>query len=125
MMEHDPDAFEDFLEDDLAEVCEDVEIDESIVDGVSDDSVDDSIIEEALISGAIFGFGVEEGQNESTQNTGHSSKSRPISAAEYLRGKERKKTKLRPFEQWVEDFICGKKDIKDGLWDKDNREEGL
>lgn len=114
MIEHDPDAFEDFIEDSLTETCEEVVIDDNIVEDMDDDSVDDGVIEDAIIAGTVFGLGVEEGKEESDKRKSED-KPKRISASEYLRGKEKKKKKLRPFEQWVEDFISGKKDIEDGL----------
>lgn len=114
MFDFDPDSFEDYIEDAAEEHFEDlpeIEIEAEIED--------DSIVEEAIIAGAIFGIGIEEGQTEReiAEETYREFDEFENERKKCVSLKERKgggiKKKLRPFEQWAKDVTFGKKDLYD------------
>lgn len=76
--------------------------------------INDSIVEEAIIAGAIFGMGIEEGQAKEGKAYPKGERS---PGAVSLRNLERSagRRKLRPFEQWVDDVVHGRKTLDDAL----------
>lgn len=106
VVDFDPDAFEDYAEDNPeAEIESETE--------------DDSIIEEAIIGGAIFGMGIEAGlgEKEIAKETYREFDEFENERENCISLKERRagsgKSKLRPFEQWVQDVIQGRKKLDD------------
>lgn len=84
--------------------------------GEVETEVDDNVVEKAIIVGTIFGMGVEEGQNEAKREEVYPKGERSPEAVS-LRGSEKSagKKELRPFEQWVDDVIHGRKTLDDDL----------
>lgn len=113
----------DFDPDDLIERIEEQENydPDGLIDDVEteEEEVDDSIVEKAIIAGAIFGMGIEEGRAEVGEEMAAKklSKGERSPGAVSLRNLEKSagRKKLRPFEQWVDDVIHGRKTLDDDL----------
>lgn len=135
----DPDfgLFEDLIDEiEEAEACEqemdvnidpDADMEEFDAEG-SAEEVETNFVEDAIIAGAIFGMGVEEGEAEKKRpkiqkeklfrhRHKKQQKDERSPGAVSLREMDKKKgeKKLRPFEQWIEDICHGRKTIEDEM----------
>lgn len=118
MFDHDPDMFEDETDNAIDNIVEET-IKEELED-IEEEKIDNSIVEEAIIAGAVFGMGIEEGINQTKGKATDKKvvgKNERRSDAVSLKslGKFNKEEKMRPFEQWVDDFIHGRKKLTDDL----------
>lgn len=126
MFDFDPDTFEDEMNDPGSDCGEDAademsnDADEiEIEDGFEVEEADDSTVEAAIIAGTIFGLGVEEGRDEATgrktsKEIPEKGERSPGAVSLKELGKPTK-SKLRPFEQWIDDVIHGRKTLDDEL----------
>lgn len=109
----------DFDPDNLIEEDIEDEIDLDPIDPEDDvEETDNDVIEKAIITGAIFGMGVEEGRaNKDQEKKGERSPGAvSLKTIDELKsGETKKKKRMRPFEQWIYDICVGRKSIKDEL----------